>query len=240
MADRSDLIVAGAIGTSKESAPVRSLARGAYLTLRDGIIRGRLRPLQQLKVVELVAELGVNSSAVREALSRLAAEHLVEAREQRGFRVAALSVEELDDITRTRIDIETMMLARSMARGANDPGWRRRIEAARDAILLYYGDRASPEGASVHNEFHAALLAACDSPSLDRIRSELFVLSQRYRSLALHAAPDWQVDEEHAELADAVLKGEVARAQAALSRHIGGTAAIVRETVARQLRSSGG
>lgn len=227
--------VRDALDPGGETERVRSLARSAHLALRARIIDGSLRPLQRLKVVDLVAELGFNSSAVREALTRLAAEHLVEARDQRGFRVAALSIEELDDITRTRIDIETMMLARSIRNGLSDPAWVERIQAARDAILPYLGDRTSATGIAVHNEFHQALLAACDSPSLSRIRGELFVLSQRYRSIALHAAKDWQVDAEHAELAAATLAGDVDRAQAALTDHIGKTAAAVREEVAKSL-----
>ena len=111
--------------------PARSLTEHAYEALRADILSCRLRPGLRLKIAELCERLGVSLGAVREALAKLTAEGLVIAEAQRGFRVAPVSSADLTDITRTRIDIESMCLARAIAVGGIE--WEAGIVAASTA-----------------------------------------------------------------------------------------------------------
>ena len=99
----------------------QSLTQGTFEVLRADVLASRLRPGERLKINQLCDRLGVSLSAVREALSRLTAEGLVIAEPQRGFRVAPISVDELCDLTRVRIEIEAMCL-RSAVRGGDIVG----------------------------------------------------------------------------------------------------------------------
>ena len=65
----------------------------AYQALRAAIVRCEYEPGARLRVDELAQKLSVSSSPLREALSRLAGQDLVQALENRGFRVAPLSLE---------------------------------------------------------------------------------------------------------------------------------------------------
>ena len=81
--------------------PLTSAER-THATLRDLIMGGDLDPGARLGEVELADRLGVSRTPVREALSRLAAEGLVEIVPNRGARVATWTVEK----TRKRVERE--------------------------------------------------------------------------------------------------------------------------------------
>src|ERR1700750_1933375 len=83
-----------------------SLSEMAFLAIRQRILRGEVQPGEKLKIEVLEREQGLSSSPLREALNRLAAEKLVVADNNRGFRAASISVEEMRDITEFRLVIE--------------------------------------------------------------------------------------------------------------------------------------
>src|SRR3546814_13711371 len=69
-----------------------------------------------------------SSDLVREALSRLDAEGLVISSNQRGFRIAPISIDDLQDLTSVRIDVEINCLKHSLRLG--DLGWETNLVAA--------------------------------------------------------------------------------------------------------------
>ncbi|MEG2631346.1 MAG: GntR family transcriptional regulator, partial [Comamonas sp.] len=61
------------------------LAEQAYRRLRQSIVKCEFAPGQRLRVEELSRQFEISSSPLREALSRLAEQGLVQAFENRGF-----------------------------------------------------------------------------------------------------------------------------------------------------------
>ena len=106
----------------------RSQASLAYTRIRADILAGRRAPDEKLKIADLAAVLAVSPGAIREALSRLVPEQLVVSRDQRGFVVAPLSIEDLEDLTDLRCELEAIALRRSVARG--DTNWEASVLAA--------------------------------------------------------------------------------------------------------------
>ena len=86
------------------------LVEQAFARLRKDVLVGTFPAGVKLKVEELQQAYGFSSSPLREALSRLAQEGLVRADERRGFRVAPLSSEDLEDITRMRLMLDVQAL----------------------------------------------------------------------------------------------------------------------------------
>jgi DNA-binding GntR family transcriptional regulator len=216
-------------------AATRTQAARCYQALRDRIVLGALAPLEKLKIADLAEEFEVSPGAVREALSRLTTENLVSAVDQRGFRVAPVSLDDLDDLTRTRLQIEELALREAMARG--DAAWEASLRAAYAAMQAHPPRPADRLAAELHAGFHAALVAGCGSPTLLRIRAQLYDLSERYRALAsVRAAKPRSVADEHATIFRAVLARDAETAVAALSAHISLTTALVRATVTSQGR----
>ena len=116
-----------------------SLTAQAYQRLRGDILACRLRPGEKLKISDICATLGFSLGAVREALSRLTSEGLVEAERNKGFRVTPITQSELVDLTRTRILIECECLTNAIARG--DLRW----EAAIVSTLFELSRARGPE-----------------------------------------------------------------------------------------------
>lgn len=81
------------------------LVRGARI-LRGAILRGDLKPGQQLKQQELAEWLNMSATPVREVLRILAAEGLLEHIPHKGVYVAAVSPQDTAEITPIRVALE--------------------------------------------------------------------------------------------------------------------------------------
>jgi DNA-binding GntR family transcriptional regulator len=201
-----------------------SITQTVYRQLRSDLLNGKLPPGEKIKIAERCDEMSVSLSAVREALARLTAEGFVIAEPQRGFRVAPIVAEELVDITNARIDIETLCLRRAIAVG--DTEWEGRILHALHRLTHTPknkddSDQVTPEWAAAHAAFHLALVAACDSPWLLRIRDMLFAHSERYRWFSIPPSRGKRnLEKEHRELADAVLQRDAERACSLVREHL--------------------
>ncbi|HXZ08493.1 MAG TPA: GntR family transcriptional regulator [Paraburkholderia sp.] len=203
-----------------------SLTQTAYERLRADLLSCKLKPNEQLKISQLCEQLDVSLGAVREALSRLTSEGLVIAEPQRGFRVAPVSLDDLKDLTRVRIQIETSCLERAIACG--DMNWETNLVAAfyrlsrtPERVGDGVGVRLDDTWREAHNQFHECLIAACDSPWLLRIRQQLYMQTERYRQLSVPLQKvKRDTNAEHQELMDAVLARDTAKAAQLLDAHL--------------------
>ena len=220
----SDGVVASHAVTD-QAAGRQTLFEGVYRQLRADILACRLRPGAKLQINTLAEGRGVSLSGVREALSRLSAEGLVTAEPQRGFRVAPVSLEDLTDLTMTRIDIENLCLARSIELGGVD--WETVVVGSMHRLsrTLYWAadsDRVlSEEWSIAHNAFHEALVSGSDSAWRARIRSSLYQQSERYRRLSVPVLPAMRdVEAEHRAISEAALAREAKRACELMKEHL--------------------
>jgi DNA-binding GntR family transcriptional regulator len=212
----------------------RSLVEDLYEALRSDILFGRRLPGARLQLNELAEQHGVSLSVVREAVTRLASEDLVEATPQRGFRVRPISLGHLHDLTWVRVQIETLALRQAIAKG--DVAWEANLVAAHHRLTatpMYFEDgTGNPEWMRAHGDFHGALTAAAGSPILERLRSQLYDASELYRywsgNLPHHPTRD-HVGDEHKAIVDAALARDADLAVDLLTQHL--------ETTARHLES---
>ena len=219
----------------------RSQTSAAYARLRADILAGRFAPGEKLKIAELGAALSVSSSATREALSRLVSDQLVVSRDQRGFIVAPLSIEDLEDLTDVRCEVEAVALRRSVARGGDE--WEGAVLAA--AHRLRRTPMKSVEDASLteawkdrHAAFHLSLVGACGSRRLLKIHAQLYEQSERYRGLSVHVEGDRDVEGEHEALVDAALERAEDRLVELTVAHFRRTTALIVDAARRT--SAGG
>jgi len=204
---------------------VTSLTEQTYLRLRREVIEGVFEPNQKLKIADLCEHADVGPGIVREVLSRLAAEGLVIATPQKGFRIAPLELSELHHLTMARVVIEEHCLRDAMAHG--DVKWEGNILSALHALGRTGEergegtDRVSREWVEAHAEFHGALVAACQNPWYFRIREMLYVQSERYRALAiLSNIPRRDLAKEHESIANAVIRRDADKACALMKAHL--------------------
>jgi len=206
-------------------------AREAVERLKRDILLGELAPETKLKLRDLKSRYGFGASPMREALSQLAAEGWVAQVAQRGFRVPAISAEEIVDLTRTRQVVEKEALLASMQAG--DAAWEDEIVTS---FHLYAREveRADARGLTDtearearHHRFHRALLAACPLVALRTFCDELYTRMTRYRCiLRIHGASSRKLIEEHRRLMSLVLSRDAKLAGTAIDAHIAQTATV--------------
>lgn len=204
-------------GSSKSQTSV------AYEAIRNEIISGTHQPGKKLKIQDLADELGVAPGAVREALSRLVPERLVISRDQHGFSVAPLSIDDLIDLTELRCEIEAIALRRAVA-NSNVDYEVRLISAAhrlRSMAQPVPGKGAvTADWLAQHAEFHLALVSACDSPRLIALHAQLYEQSERYRILSAYVETKRDVRDEHQKLVDLALARDADALVAEMTKHI--------------------
>jgi DNA-binding GntR family transcriptional regulator len=140
--------------------------------------------------------------------------------------VSPVSVEDLSDLTRVRIQVETLCLTWSIQNGNVE--WESNIVAAthRLANTARAAERAFPVQAWIdaHDTYHAALVSACGSPRLLQIRQQLYEQGERYRRLELTLPRNRDPNEEHRRLAEAAIARDIPLATRLMSEHINRTA----------------
>ncbi len=211
-----------------------SLTQRAYDRLRDDLLTCRLAPGERINIKEVAEQSGFSLGAVREALSRLTSEGFVTTDDMRGFRATPISIADLMDLMAVRADIEGQCLRRSIANGGLE--WESVVVSALHRLTgtpMYAPGtdrRLNDAYAVAHATFHEALVAACDSPWLHRLRTWLYAQSERYRYLTVPLARvERDVSREHADLADAVLARDADRACDMVQAHLSTTAQVLIE-----------
>jgi len=201
--------------------------------VRADILRCRLKPGDKLRVEELRATYGAGGSPVREALSRLTSVGLVRVEGQRGFTVAEVSTDDLLDLTRMRIWVESAAIRSSIRLG--DRNWEAEILASahrlgddQPRVSADGGAGLEPDWERRHREFHSALVRACDSPRLMHQRDLLSDLSDRYRHMSVASGIGGRnPGAEHAAIVAAALARDAEKAAQLIADHFLETARIV-------------
>lgn len=186
--------------------------------LRERIIQGKFSPGEKLKIESLKTLLDSGASPIREALSLLTSDQLVERIDQRGFRVAPASADHFQEILMLRLQLDDIALRDSIAKGGDD--WEEQVVLAHHRMVQASRVK-SVQWEELHKIFHMSLLSACGSPILVRFCDQLYDLNIRYRYLAGKSDryDKRDVEEEHAHLLDASLRRDTALASKRLVEH---------------------
>ena len=181
-----------------------SATHAAYLKLRQLILTGELPAGQKLKIEQLRKFLETGASPVREALSLLTSDMLVERIDQRGFRAAPVSKANFEEILLLRCNLEEIALRASIANANAE--WEDHL-VLRHHHMNRAGQRKAPDFEDAHKAFHMALLDNSGLPMLERYCSQLYDLNIRYRYLAAGGESYQKRDiaAEHQDILDAAL-----------------------------------
>ena len=206
----------------------KTLVEGAYQRLRRDIIEGVHLPGEKLRVEHLKDQYDVGAGTLREALLLLVTDALVVAQGQRGFRVAPISIEDFEDITRTRVLLETEALRQSITLGGED--WEAGVVAAFHRLSRAeqklgsgndYLQGAAEDWEKRNRAFHDALISASPSRWIRHFQNILYQQSERYRRISLFRKPiPRDVHAEHQALFEAAMERAADRAATILTEHI--------------------
>ena len=204
-------------------------AERTLAAVRELILDGGLRPGARLGEVELAERLGVSRTPVREALSRLAAEGLVEVVPNRGARVATWTVAELEGVFDLRASLEPQLTGFAVARArAAD------VEALDELAqrMLAVGSPGPGQDLDalvpLNRAFHDRLVALADHPALAAalaaaIHPPIVVRNfHTYDEASLRRSLA-----HHAEIVAALRAGDQAWARAVMTAHISNARAVM-------------
>lgn len=213
-------------------AGVKSLTTTAFEQIKADILLGELLPAERLRVQTLSERYNIGATGIREALSRLVTDGLVEVEDQRGFRVAPVSREELLDLTETRIGVECLALTRAVKHG--DLEWETNVLGAFHRLSRTPVPDAPEKHvawATVHRQFHESMIAGCASPWLVRLCRHLYDQTERYRNLAEQRTRPESRDTlmEHRALLDAAMARDAERLCSLIGEHFRTTTNIILE-----------
>ena len=209
------------------TATAQPTSLDGYRWLKNDIIRGVYQPDEKLRMSLLPSRYQLGVGPLREALSQLVAEQLVTVVNQKGYRVAPMSGQELLDIFDARANTEAMLVELAIARG--DDAWEAEILARAHMLAKLEAVDASEqlldEWDQRHQAFHTAIVAGCGSRYLLQMRERLFDLAARYRFIWLRKtvlSVEMLEDkhDQHQTLVEAILARDAARASELMRQHL--------------------
>lgn len=193
------------------------LADETYIRLRRDIIRGRLRPNEQLTEAELADSLNVSRTPIRESLQRLAADGLIVSRRRR-WVVHEHTPDEVRDIYEVRLALEGYA-AKLACERASDEEIQAIVDLDRSRRNI--DELNHEEWVDFNDRFHQQIVAAAGNSRLVEFldRNRQFYFSVRLASL--YSMKDMQVSQgQHHRIAEAIRARDGTAAEAITREHI--------------------
>lgn len=195
-----------------------SLAAQVFDRLENDILGGKYPRGTVLSELTLCSDLGVSRTPVREALSRLLQEHIIEMTD-RGLVVVSITLEDVETIYAVRGAIE-WMAAEACARKIT----KEQIADLKEIIDLqeFYTEKGEAERVrQLDNDFHERIYRYCGNAVLFDTLLPLHKKIQKYRKASLEKHDRAvQATAEHRALYRAIADHDPARATAAMKQHI--------------------
>ena len=199
--------------------------------LREAIIHERLPTGSRLNQVQIAENLNVSRMPVREAIAALISEGLVEPLPTTGVVVKPLSREDVQDVYKVRIALETeaarTVIEDRAATGAN------RLQAVLSSHKLSSPHSETPQLLEVDREFHRARLDSTGNPYFVRALVPVWSVVERAMYTVLQV-PEIisSVWEEHEAIAQAIADRDAVAAEMRIRQHLGHGAAAISSLLA--------
>lgn len=201
----------------------RGESLGAQVTrvLRHRIVRGELAPGARLTEEGLAEEFSVSRGPIRDAITQLSFEKLIELQRPRGIYVIGLSKDDVDQLYSLRGALEQLALSRAI-RAEGDSRWEaitravERMAAAADA-----GDH--PAFVVADLEFHTQIYALAAHPRLEGVwRQYLPTFSALLEVTINHDEDLHESAADHHLLLEVMRSGRAEQAATVLTAHLDG------------------
>jgi len=195
------------------------IAERAYPELRDRIVTLRFPPGMVLREDELMAELGIGRTPLREAVKRLALERFVAVQPRRGTYVTEVDAAEIIHITEVRAELEGY--AAELAARRMDASARRAAEALLADIERLARSDDHEALMRADRRIHAFVWEASGNPYLADTLERYFSLSLRVWYLVLDRVPGLgHAVHDQAGLLEALIARDGQRARAIVREHV--------------------
>lgn len=215
------LTVDGEVTVTQTVKRGESLGAQIARVLRHRIVRGELAPGERITEEALAEEFAVSRGPVRDALTQLSFEKLVEVQRPRGVYIVGLTQDDVDQLYSLRGALEQLALSRAM-RVEDSARWTAmaaavgRMGAAADA-----GDHGAFVTADL--EFHSQIYSLADHPRLAGAWNQYLPTFAALLEVTINHDEDLRESAgDHVKLMDVMRSGSPEDAAAVLAAHLDG------------------
>jgi DNA-binding GntR family transcriptional regulator len=195
------------------------IAERAYAELRERIVTLRLAPGTVLREDELMSDLEIGRTPLREAIKRLALENLVAVQPRSGTYVTSVDASDIVHISEVRAELEGQ--AAELAAGRLDDELRARAEALLGRVHTLDPAAGGDELMRIDEAIHRLAWEGSRNPYLIDTLERFFALSLRVWHVVLDRVPGLGTAVlDHARLLQAILDGDPALARALMREHV--------------------
>lgn len=206
-------------GLQHDTLMVESIADQLYRIMRDRIVTGQYAPGSRLDPQSIASEFGVSRTPVRDALAQLETDRLIETKPRAGTFIVQPTLRDIHEVCQVRKGIEWVATGIATERMPADLLHELReeiVEAERQAEAGNYQPFFDSDA-----RLHQEIVRATGNTRLIRARAtvEPFVVWLR----VLGATGSHRINgstHRHLEIVDAMIRGDVAAAQAAAALHL--------------------
>jgi DNA-binding GntR family transcriptional regulator len=195
------------------------VAERAYFELRDRIVTLRLAPGTVLREDELMREMDIGRTPLREAVKRLALENLVAVQPRRGTFVSAVEAADIVNISEVRAELEGY--AAELAAMRMDGASRDAVERLLDEIEEVTAPHDQEWLMRFDERIHRVTWEATGNPYLVETLERYFTHSLRIWYLVLDRVPGLgHTVHDQVHLIEALLGGDAPRARDIMREHV--------------------
>lgn len=218
--------------------PATSRRELAYQSLKHGLLMGDFPPGRRLGEERLAGELGVSRTPIREALSRLHSEGLVERLDGGGYGPTLIDLHLVRELYEIRFALERCAIQRPRNGGpAHDLDALGTLRADWVDIEVPIGDdTVDVDFVLLDEDFHERVAAAAGNQALV---GQLHKVNERIRIVRMQdfltAERVEQTVEQHLGVLDPLLDGDLVVAEERLVGHFAESLAVVEERAAHRL-----
>lgn len=191
-------------------------SESTYLYIRDQIITGKLKPMENLSESRFMTALKVSRTPVREAFLRLAEEHFVIIYPRQGTYVTAITMDLNRWVSETRYLCEPWICENAVGRIPRKELFRMREEFS--ALLKSPDKERSVE---LDEALHWKLAESTENPFIGEMMSRVCLHSRRIRLLISNVRTDYtRQDREHLQIVESLLTGDAELCRETMKEHI--------------------
>lgn len=198
-----------------------SLGAQVARVLRHRIVRGELAPGARITEEALAEEFDVSRGPIRDALTQLSFEKLVEVQRPRGVYIVGLTQDDVDQLYSLRGALEQLALSRAMRVDEPSRWTAMAASVSRMADAAEAGDHAAFVSADL--EFHSQIYALADHPRLAGAWSQYLPTFSALLEVTINHDNDLhESSDDHVKLMDVMRSGSLDDAAAVLTEHLDG------------------
>ncbi len=211
----------GAASRSSEGRPGPSVV---FERLRRMIIEGEYGPNERLIEEQLAERLGVSRTPIRQALTMLEAEGLVEIAPNRGAMVCSFSVEDVWDIYDLRAVLEGHAARRAASRvGEGELGRLNELADEMEGLVGRFADHEEEirRLVALNQEFHGTIVAASRNRRLGRLLRGTVQIPLMFKAFFWYGPHERTISNHyHRQILRALEAGDADRAEIVMREHV--------------------